>query len=71
MDPDVLGVPEAEPGQLSDGRGLCGGEQQSLSGPGEVLHDGVYGVSKAHVQDTICLVEDWRRTMEEEGKCVR
>lgn len=58
MDPHVLGLFEAKAGQVFDALGLRGGEQQGLPAPGKVLHYGVNGVCKAHVQDAVRLVQN-------------
>lgn len=49
MNPHILGVLQAESGQVFNRLGLCGGEEQRLSGFWKVLHNGVECVGKAHV----------------------
>ncbi|KAJ0161195.1 hypothetical protein CTA2_6617, partial [Colletotrichum tanaceti] len=58
VDRDVLGVPEAQAGQVRDLLALGGAEEQGLPRGGQVLDQGVDGGLEAHVHDAVRLVED-------------
>ncbi|CCF42315.1 hypothetical protein CH063_12353 [Colletotrichum higginsianum] len=57
VDRDVLGVPEAQAGQVGYLLALSGTEEQCLPRGGQVLDQGVDGGLEAHVHDTVRFVE--------------
>ena len=61
VDPNVLGVLQAEPGQVLHRFRLRGGEEEGLAGLRQVFHDGVHGVGKTHVQNPVCFVQNCTR----------
>lgn len=66
---DVFGAGEAEAGEVLDGLGLRGGEEQRLAAVrGEVREDRVELLREAQVQDPIRLVQHQHlQTMRKEG----
>jgi len=52
----VRGVLEAEPGQVLDGFGLRGAEEERLPRCRQVGHDRVHRLAEAHVQDPVRFV---------------
>lgn len=61
VDPHVLRVLQAESGEVLHRFGLCGGEQQRLSGLRKIFHNGVECVCKTHVQNPVGFIQDCKR----------
>lgn len=63
FDADIFRFLQAEPGQVLHGRCLRRREKQRLSRTREMTDDGVEGLCEAHVQDAVCLVENYNAGM--------